>query len=92
MHGQGASQLEQKPRSAYREDRYLVGWPLTHVKESIGKWTKASAGAPECFRHIEQWQITARRGAAMARYRTAPQRHPPSNVTLSTIPTPNEPR
>jgi len=50
-------QIEQKPRSAYFEDRYRVGPPLTHSKEPIGKWTKASTGAPECFRHIEQWQL-----------------------------------
>jgi hypothetical protein len=60
-------QIEQKPRSANIDDRYRVGLPLTHSKDLIGKWAKANTGAPECFRHIEQWQITTRMGAVEAR-------------------------
>ena len=40
-------------------------------------------GAPECFRHMGQWQMTPRIGDEMARYRTAPQRQPPSNTAVS---------
>ena len=43
------------------------GAPRTQAKSSTRKCTKASAGAPECLRHIGQWQITARIGGETAR-------------------------
>jgi len=44
----------QNPRSANGEDRYQLGSELSHRNDAIGKCTNASAGAPECLRHIEQ--------------------------------------
>src|SRR6476660_5064503 len=34
---------------------------------------------------MEQWQMTPRIGGEMARYRTAPQRQPPSNSAVSVL-------
>jgi hypothetical protein len=47
-------QAGQKPRLAYGEERYHVGSAFSQANAAAGKCTKASAGAPECLRHIEQ--------------------------------------
>ena len=47
-------QVGQKPRVAYGDERYQCGSALSQANAAIGKCMKASAGAPECFRHIEQ--------------------------------------
>ena len=75
-------QSGQNPRSAYRDDLYLFGSLVTQMNESTGKWTKLAQGAPECLRQNSQWQITHRIGAAVALYRIAPHRHPPSKESV----------
>lgn len=75
----------QNPRSAYRDDLNFFGFPDTQVNASAGKCTKLRQGAPECFRQSSQWQITHLTGAAVALYRIAPHRHPPSYVSVIVI-------
>ena len=78
-------QTGQKALSANSDERCQAGCSLSHVNALAAKCTNASAGAPECLRHISQWQITPRSGAATARYRIAPHRQPPSKLALSAI-------
>jgi hypothetical protein len=78
-------QAGQKALSANWDERYQAGFPSIHANELAGKWTNASAGAPECLRHMSQWQITPRSGCATARYLIAPHRQPPSKMLLSVM-------
>lgn len=43
----------------------------------MGKCTNERKAEPETRRQVSQWQIMARKGSAVARYRTAPHKHPP---------------
>jgi hypothetical protein len=52
------------------------------VNAATGKCTNVWKAAPETRRHVPQWQLTTRMGAALARHRIAPHKHPPVHSML----------
>src|SRR5262245_46460668 len=83
-----------EPHSA-KKPRFTVGETVCHLRPRVSvsrnPSRSAAVNAPTCpchLRHFEQWQyVTCVRGT-LTSYRTAPQKHPPVFIDLSSPPHP----
>ena len=71
-------QTAQWVRSTPGEEAKAAGLPWTSAKPSAGTVSQATLCAPAARRQVAQWQMLAPSTGPSMRYRTAPQRHPPS--------------
>jgi hypothetical protein len=76
-------QVGQKVRVACELERKRAGAPASSSNCAAGTVNQATHGAPVVRRHIWQWQFVACVIGLPARYRIAPQKHPPSIMTSS---------
>lgn len=62
-----------------------MGSPLVYAKRVAGIAIQETKAAPEMRLQIEQWQFAEGYLSGLKRYRTEPQKHPPS-ISLLTFP------